>query len=85
MPLARRLKGLSFGMFQRSSPQEELAGQSAGQSRVAAGANWQAGLRCPHLSPLSGVGKSLLGESGNFLVVSASGLRNTNFYSDKNY
>ena len=26
-------------------------------ARVAAGANWQAGLRCPHLALLSGVGK----------------------------
>lgn len=50
---------------------------------VAAGVNWQAGLRCPHLSLLSGVGKSLLGRSGNFLVVYIPGLRNTNIYSEK--
>lgn len=34
---------------------------------------------------LSGEGKSLLGERGNFLVVYISGLRNKNFYSEKNY
>lgn len=54
-------------------------------AQLTARANWLAGLRCPHLSPLSGTGKCLLRGSGNFLIVHISGLRNRSFCSDKNY
>lgn len=39
----------------------------------------------PTSAPLSGAGKTLLGESGHFLVVYISGLRNKNFSSEKTY
>lgn len=59
----------------------------AGRTKPAGYQLEQAGSRAevPTSAPLSGTGKTLLEESGHFLVVYISDLRNKNFNSEKNY
>lgn len=56
------------------------------QDRPWLGGSWSTAAgraEVPSSVPFSGLGKSLLGGSGKFLIVYISGLRNTNFFSEE--